>query len=64
MAADLNEQFPGARFNRPETVQSHHRQIRFRWTMDDADGNRLIAGHDLLVVGDDRRITHDYSFFE
>ena len=64
MADDLNARFPGARFNRPSTIQAHHRQIHFHWSMDDADGHQVVAGHDLLLVGDDGLITHDYSFFE
>lgn len=64
MATELHARFPGARFNRPSVIESHHRQIHFRWSMDDADGNMIISGHDMPIVGADGRITHDYSSFE
>ncbi len=62
MAIWINSVYPNAIIEPATSIQSHNRQIHFTWSMSDADGVPVVTGHDLLLIGDDGKITHDYSF--
>lgn len=62
MAEWINANWPGCRFEGPTDVRHHHRQIRFDWALVDAEGECVTRGQDLLLVADDGRISHDFSF--
>ncbi len=63
MAAWINSNYPNYIVSPPISIQSHNRQILFTWSMSDADGVPVVVkGHDLLLIGNDGKVTHDYSF--
>lgn len=63
MMDGIAERFPGSTFTRSSTVDTHHSQARFAWTLTGADGATIIDGIDAMRLAPDGRITVTLGFF-
>jgi hypothetical protein len=54
MVRGAQERFPGHRFSRTGTVESHHDRVRFSWELAPEDGPTFAKGTDFGTVVDGR----------
>ncbi len=60
----VHEQFPGFVFRPLGEVDGHHETARFSWELVAPDGSAPVAGSDVLVLGQDGRITTVLGFLD
>jgi hypothetical protein len=63
MIEGVRAQFVGATLQRTGDIDAHHNVARFPWSGTGPDGAVIVAGIDVVVVGDDGRITALAGFF-
>ena len=63
MAAALQGQFPGQRFRRASTIDTHHDYLRFAWELVAPDGTVTLAGMDVGELAADGRLRRITGFF-
>jgi len=63
MAAGVQAQFPDHRFRRTTDIDTHRDYVRFGWELTAPDGNVVVAGIDVALMGEDGRIAHLVGFF-
>jgi hypothetical protein len=63
MMEGVRAQFVGASLQRTGEVDAHHHLARFPWSATGADGAVIVAGIDVVVLGDDGRISALAGFF-
>ncbi len=59
----LRDQMPGHSLARTTTVDAHHDQARFGWTVNGPDGSVAVAGIDVVTFDADGRIQTAIGFF-
>jgi hypothetical protein len=59
----VQQQFPGHRFRRTTTVDSHHDRLRYGWQLLGPDGQVVIGGVDFADVAPDGRLRRVTGFF-
>lgn len=64
MIAGFQAQFPGVRFHRTATIDSHNDRLRFSWVLVAPAGPVIAIGTDLAVVSDDDRLQAVTGFFD
>ncbi len=64
MITAVQQQFPGSVFRLTGSVDGHHNQARFGWTLGPAGAEAVIAGFDVAVIGDDGRISTVLGFLD
>jgi hypothetical protein len=63
LIAAAQAQFPGHTFRRTSEIDAHHDLARYTWEMVGPDGTPALAGTDVVLVGDDGRLTYVAGFF-
>jgi SnoaL-like domain len=63
MAATLQSQFPGHRFQRVSGIDEHHDHFRFAWEFVAADGSVALSGLDVGELAEDGSIARITGFF-
>ena len=63
MMEGVRAQFVGASLQRTGDIDPHHTVARFPWNATGADGAVIVAGIDVVVIGDDGRISALAGFF-
>jgi hypothetical protein len=63
MIEGVRAQFAGASLQRTGDIDPHHHVARFPWNATGADGAVIVAGIDVVVIGDDGRISALAGFF-
>jgi hypothetical protein len=63
MMEGVRSQFAGASLQRTGDIDAHHNLARFPWSATGADGAVIVAGIDVVVLGDDGRISALAGFF-
>lgn len=63
MIEGVRAQFVGASLQRTGDIDAHHDVARFPWSATDADGAVVVAGIDVVVIGNDGRISALAGFF-
>jgi hypothetical protein len=63
MAATLQNQFSGHRFERASAVDTHHEYFRFAWNLIAPDGDVAVSGIDVGEVAGDGRLKRITGFF-
>jgi hypothetical protein len=64
LVASIQERFPGHRFRRKGTVDSHHDRIRFCWELLSQSGPVVAAGTDVAILAGDARMRAVTGFFD
>jgi len=59
----LRNQMPGHSLTRTTSVDAHHDQARFGWTVNAPDGSVAVAGIDVVTFAPDGRIQSAVGFF-
>src|ERR1700742_3707376 len=62
--AAVQGQFPGFVFTQVGDVDAHHQQARFQWGLGPAGAEPVVIGFDVVVTGDDGRITDVLGFLD
>ncbi len=62
--AAVQGQFPGFVFTQVGDVDAHHQQARFQWGLGPADAEPVVIGFDVVVTGEDGRITAVLGFLD
>ncbi|MET8865701.1 nuclear transport factor 2 family protein [Nonomuraea sp. NPDC004580] len=62
--AAVQEQFEGLRFSLGGPVDAHHDLARFTWHLGAAGADPLVIGFDVVVIGDDGRISQVLGFLD
>ncbi|MEV4568988.1 nuclear transport factor 2 family protein [Nonomuraea sp. NPDC049419] len=62
--AAVQEQFEGLRFSLGGPVDAHHDIARFTWHLGAAGADPLVIGFDVVVIGDDGRISQVLGFLD
>jgi hypothetical protein len=63
LTVKVQEMFPGSRFARTSGIDSHHSIVRFGWSLVGADGEAVVEGLDVGVLGGDGRLTRIAGFY-
>jgi len=63
MIEGVRAQFVGATLQRTGDIDTHHNVARFPWSATGADGELIVAGIDVVVIGDDGRVDALAGFF-
>ena len=58
------QQFPGLVFTLGGPVDANHHQARFSWHLGPAEGEALVIGFDVAIVGDDGQIRSVHGFLD
>jgi hypothetical protein len=59
----FHSMYPGHSFRQQGGIDAHHSLARWGWEMVDADGNVVLDGIDVAIIGADGRITNVAGFF-
>ena len=62
--AAAQQQFPGLVFTLGGPVDANHQQARFSWHLGPSDGEPLVIGFDVAVLGADGQIGAVYGFLD
>jgi hypothetical protein len=57
-------QFPGMRFDLRGSVDGHHDQARFQWTLGPAGAEAIVVGFDVIQLDGDGRISNVLGFLD
>ncbi len=63
MAAALQQQFAGHRFERTSGVDAHHGHLRYSWRLVGPDGSVAVTGTDVGELAPDGRLRQVVGFF-
>lgn len=63
LAATLQSQFPGHRFERSTAIDAHHQFLRYGWKLLDGNGAAVLEGMDAMELDVDGRIARVVGFF-
>lgn len=63
LAATLQSQFPGHRFERSTAIDAHHQFLRYGWKLLDPNGAAVLEGMDAMELDVDGRIARVVGFF-
>ena len=63
MAGTVQDQFPGAKFHRVTSVDGHHGYARYGWELVTEGRGVVLAGTDVVRVGEDGRLAGVLGFF-
>lgn len=63
LAATLQSQFPGHRFERSTAIDAHHQFLRYGWKLLDGNGAAVLEGVDAVELDVDGRIARVVGFF-
>jgi hypothetical protein len=63
LAAKVIAQFPGHRFTRTTTVDTHNEFARYGWALHDGAGRAVLEGHDFVTLDVDGRLLQVVGFF-
>lgn len=60
----VQERYPGHRFRRTSTVDSHNGHVRFSWELRPEAGRAVVSGTDFGAVAEDGRLRSITAFFD
>jgi hypothetical protein len=63
LAATLQSQFPGHRFERSSAIDAHHQFLRYGWRLVDGKGAAVLEGVDAVDLDVDGRLLRVVGFF-
>jgi hypothetical protein len=63
MIANVHAHYPGFRMERTSGIDQHGDQLRFGWTLDAADGTRVVTGVDIGELAADGRLARVAGFW-
>lgn len=63
LVAGVHAHYPGFAMTRTSGIDQHGDQLRFTWTLDAADGTRVVDGLDVAELAPDGRLGHVVGFW-